>query len=382
MSRPHAAERTDTRRIRLEVAGMAAHLTFGPGLETTAAEIAALWEHLRAADGAEPPRFELDFAQAGSEPRAGTLSLQALPSATYTVSGHVTREVIRSLIGTRLLLHAASVSHPELGTVVMVGASGTGKSTAAAHLGRAGRYLTDELTILDPESFVITPYPKPVSRLDPEFGAKRDHALSTLGLTGPGPSDPAGTQTAAPSAVVLLHRIQDDEDGASSTISRVPLPEALVRIIPQTSSLEKLPGGLAALATLLATTGGALEVRYREASELEELLRRLPPAEPVEVLEIEGQEQQGVLEEGRIAIAPFRQALAVEAGVFVLRRSGAIHLCGLAALMWDLLRVSGPLTRAELEEQIVLELGEHPESGALLRTTLEELVGRGWARQG
>lgn len=382
MNRLHVSAHTDARRIRLEVAGMAAHLTFGPGLETTAAEVATLWEHLRVADGAEPPRFELDFALAGSEPPAGTLPLPALPSATYTVSGHVTREVIRSLIGTRLLLHAASVSHPELGTVVMVGASGAGKSTAAAHLGRAGRYITDELTILDPESFVITPYPKPVSRLDLELGAKRDHALSTLGLGGRGLSDPAGPDTAVPSAVVLLHRIRDDEDSASSAISRVPLPEALVRIVPQTSSLEKLPGGLAALATLLATTGGALEVRYREASELEELLRRLPPAEPVEVLEIEGQEDRGVLEEGRIAIAPFRQALAVEAGVFVLGRSGAIHLSGLAALVWDLLQDSGPLTRAELEEHIILELGEHPESGALLRATLEELVGHGWVRQG
>lgn len=367
---------------RLEVAGLGVLLTFGPGLEAVAEEIDDLWSHLRAADDGAAPQFHLDYALPGGDLPDGALPLRAERSATYTVSGHVTRKVIDFHLGTRLLLHAASVTHPELGTVVMVGESGAGKSTAATYLGRAGHYLTDELTILDPESFAITPYPKPLSRLDAELGAKRDHALPTLELTGGFPSDHAGPEMAVPSAVVLLHRIQDDENNASSTISRVPLPEALVRIVPQTSSLEKVPGGLAALATLLATTGGALEVRYREASELEELLRRLPSAERVEVLAIEGQEEQRVLEEGWLALAPFRQALAVETGVFVLGRSGAVHLSGLTALVWELLEDSGPLTYAELEKRLVLELGEHPDSGALLRTTLDVLVGHGVARQG
>lgn len=386
MSARSGRERSGIQVVRLEVAGLTVRLTFGPGLEEIADEVATLWEHLRATDSAEPPRIALDYALAGRTRTSGTLQLHAMPSATYTVSGHITREMIRSLIGTRLLLHAGAVVHPELGTVLLVGASGAGKSTSATQLGRTGGYLTDELTILDPESFELSPYPKPVSRHDPDLGAKRDHALPDLGLHPvpgpPAPSTSAQDAASAPSMVVLLDRIREDEDGERSRAVRVPLPEALVRIVPQTSSLWMLPGGLSALAALLETTGGALEVRYREASELEELLRGAPPGASGEATEIEGRDGPDAVEDGQVAIAPFRQALAVEAGVFVLGRSEAVHLSGLAALVWDLLQDSGTLTRAELEEQIVQELGEHPESAALLDAALAELLDRGWACQG
>jgi hypothetical protein len=384
MSPLRSSEPSDAHEVGLEVAGMSLRLTFGPGLGEVAAEIANLWRHLRA-DGAEPPRITLDYALSGTEMPEGTLPLRAQPAATYTVSGHITREVIRALIGTRLLLHAGAVTHPELGTVLLVGASGAGKSTAASRLGRADEYLTDELTILDAKSFAITPYPKPVSRYDSGLGAKRDRALPELGLRPPpddrdlGPEVQGATE---PSLIVLLDRIQDDETAERSSATRVPLAEALLRIVPQTSSLWEVPSGLAALAALLETTGGAVEVRYRDASELEELLHGIAPAAPEEVVEIERVEDRGMIEGGQVTVAPFRQALAIESGVFVLGASEAIHLAGLTALVWDLLRTTGPLTPAELEEQIVQELGEHPESAALLRNALAELAGRGWLRQG
>ena len=107
---------------RLEVAGHRVLLTFGPGLETVAEEIDALWSHLRAADDdGATPQIRLDYALAGGDLPAGTVPLPARLEASYTVSGHLTREVIRRLIGTRLLLHAGAVVHPELGTLVLVG---------------------------------------------------------------------------------------------------------------------------------------------------------------------------------------------------------------------------------------------------------------------
>lgn len=367
---------------RLEVAGHSVLLSFGPGLETVAEEIDALWSHLRAADDGATPQIRLDYALAGGDLPAGTVPLPARPEASYTVSGHLTREVIRRLIGTRLLLHAGAVAHPELGTLVLVGASGAGKSTASSLLGRDGAYLTDELTIITPGSFTLTPYPKPVSKHDPELGAKRDLALGALGLR---PADEVAV--AAPAMVLLLERIQD-EAGEGASVTRVPLSEALTRIVPQTSSLWKVPGGLAALAALLDSVGGALEVRYREAAELEELLRHLPPPEHVETVEIEPRPGDADAGEdtapapGTIAAAPFRQALAVESGLFVLGQHGAIHLPGLAGLVWDLLADAGPLTVDQLEQLVVEEIGEHPESAALVRGAVTELVGHGWARQG
>ena len=370
---------------RLEVAGHSVLLTFGPGLETVAEEIDTLWSHLLSADDdGATPQIRLDYALAGGDLPAGTVPLPARPEASYTISGHLTREVIRRLIGTRLLLHAGAVAHPELGTLVLVGASGAGKSTASSLLGRDGAYLTDELTIITPGSFAITPYPKPVSKHDPELGAKRDLALPGLGLRA---ADEAAAP--APAMVLLLERIQDEgELGEGSSVTRVPLSEALTRIVPQTSSLWEVPGGLAALAELLDSVGGALEVRYREAAELEELLRRLPPPEHVETVEIAPPPSDAAAGEdtapapGTIAAAPFRQALAVESGLFVLGQHGAIHLPGLAGLVWDLLADAGPLTFDQLEQLVIEEIGEHPESAALVRGTVAELVGHGWARQG
>lgn len=370
---------------RLEVAGHSVLLTFGPGLETVAEEIDTLWSHLLSADDdGATPQIRLDYALAGGDLPAGTVPLPARPEASYTISGHLTREVIRRLIGTRLLLHAGAVAHPELGTLVLVGASGAGKSTASSLLGRDGAYLTDELTIITPGSFTLTPYPKPVSKHDPELGAKRDLALPGLGLR-------AADEVAAPAPamVLLLERIRDEgELGEGSSVTRVPLSEALTRIVPQTSSLWEVPGGLAALAELLDSVGGALEVRYREAAELEELLRRLPPPEHVETVEIEPRPGDAAAGDdtapapGTIAAAPFRQALAVESGLFVLGQHGAIHLPGLAGLVWDLLADAGPLAFDQLEQLVVEEIGEHPESAALVRGTVAELVGHGWARQG
>ena len=193
----------------------------------------------------------------------------------------------------------------------------------------------------------------------------------------------------APAMVLLLERIQDEgELGEGSSVTRVPLSEALTRIVPQTSSLWEVPGGLAALAELLDSVGGALEVRYREAAELEELLRRLPPPEHVETVEIEPRPGDAAAGDdtapapGTIAAAPFRQALAVESGLFVLGQHGAIHLPGLAGLVWDLLADAGPLTFDQLEQLVVEEIGEHPESAALVRGAVAELVDHGWARQG
>ena len=379
------AARTTVTATRLEVAGHSVLLTFGPGLETVAEEIDTLWTHLLSADDdGATPQIRLDYALAGGDLPAGTVPLPARPEASYTISGHLTREVIRRLIGTRLLLHAGAVAHPELGTLVLVGASGAGKSTASSLLGRDGAYLTDELTIITPGSFTLTPYPKPVSKHDPELGAKRDLALPGLGLR-------AAEEVAAPAPamVLLLKRIRDDDEvGEGSSVTRVPLSEALTRIVPQTSSLWEVPGGLAALAALLDSVGGALEVRYREAAELEELLRRLPPPEHVETVEIEPRPGDADAGEdtapapGTIAAAPFRQALAVESGLFVLGQHGAIHLPGLAGLVWDLLADAGPLTVDQLEQLVVEEIGEHPESAALVRGAVAELVDHGWARQG
>jgi HprK-related kinase A len=62
-----------------------------------------------------------------------------------------------------LLLHAASVEKDGL-ALILTGESGAGKSTLSALLGEAGwRFMGDEFALLEPETGLLHPFPRPVS---------------------------------------------------------------------------------------------------------------------------------------------------------------------------------------------------------------------------
>jgi HprK-related kinase A len=70
-----------------------------------------------------------------------------------------------------LLLHASAVSRNGR-AVVMTGVSGAGKSTLSALLGERGwRFLGDEFVLLDPDTGMIAPFPRPVSLKNAAIGA-------------------------------------------------------------------------------------------------------------------------------------------------------------------------------------------------------------------
>lgn len=365
------------RSVNLTVAGMTVAATFGPGLEELADEIAALWAHALLPAPARDSDIPLEYALEGVDAPEGAIPMGTGPTATYLVSGSFTRRVIQNLIGTRLLIHAGAVEHPTLGVVVVVGRSGAGKSTATSRLGRSGRYLSDELTVLHPRNLAITAYPKPVSLGITGSRGKRDVALADLEL------EPA-LEGSAPDMVVLLDRRRDREDSeyAGDAVRRVPLAEALVQLVSQTSSLWRVPCGLEQLARLLTSTGGAIAVTYREADELAGLLA-IAPAGSEETFEpIPRAEHLEGLSAGTYGVAPYAQALALEAGVFVLTEREAGYLPGISGVIWDLLRTFGELSPNSLERQIAEEIGEHPESSRLVHASLDDLVTRGWVRRG
>ena len=77
-----------------------------------------------------------------------------------------TSRAIESARGTHLLFHAACLAAPDTGAaMVLVAASGTGKTTATRRLGPHFAYLTDETAIIAPDGLTVTPYPKPLSLL-------------------------------------------------------------------------------------------------------------------------------------------------------------------------------------------------------------------------
>lgn len=370
------------RELRLDVPGGPVDLLLDQGLDSVADQLAVLWGHVvadddgrgarrfgdegAAADGDERPGrsapvAELRYATAPTE-GARTLAPHD-PSACYKVSGDVTRAVIRALLGTRMLLHAGTVLLEGTGITMLVGASGAGKSTAAAVLGREGAYLSDELAIIDPDDLTVTAYPKPVSRVVHDR-VKQDLALPDIGLRPVLAAGPVDT-------VVLLAR---DPDAEGASLHRVCLIEAAATIVAQSSSMWRLPDPLGAIARMLRHAGGALRARYRESTELSALLGAPPAAqaEPWETIEPEPPAQSPPVGAGLVG-APFVQALRSEGATLVLQTGNAVSLTGLAELVWDLVREHGPLDLPDLEERVIATVGENPDSARMIASAVAQV---------
>lgn len=381
---------TDVHGLVLDLAGgpLAVQVTASSSDDASAlaAELRRLWSHVviepDADDEIESITVRRPLRQPGTDEDQDALC-EAIERDTYAASGLVTRAVLPRLVGTRVLLHAGTVRREDSGTTTVIGPSGAGKSTAISTLGEGAVYLSDELTILDPETFTITGYPKPVSRAS-AAGHKRDVALSELGLT---PARDAG----APDHILLLSR--DPQRTAPAELTRCPMATAIVRITEQSSSMWLLPRPLETLARLLDSVGGALEARYSESRDLPALLREPPAAlrEEWTVLDpAPGSTSESADEESApaaqrpaadapvsltetVAAAPFRQALFTQDGVVVLREMSILHLTGLNALVWEILAESGPLTGHDVARQLVATIGEHPEAEEFTRQALDHL---------
>ncbi|PMC74799.1 hypothetical protein [Brachybacterium sp. UMB0905] len=373
MTPPETTPGTTGSDLHLQLDGALLHLHLGEGLEELAGTLAHLWEHVVVPAGEREPDIVLDLVAPGEQRKGAVIVPPSGAATAYVVSGLITRKLIARRAGTRLMLHAGTIQHPDLGVVTLIGPSGAGKSTATRTLAAAGRYLSDELTILDPSDLRITGYPKPVSLGTGPGRDKGDLALPDLGLI-PAHAAPA------PDIMVVLRREQDCN--GSGAVRRLPLGEALAAVVPQTSSLWELPDGLGILTGLLTRTGGAVEVRYTESAQLAELLSELPPALHSPHAPLPAPQAAMAPGPGLLQAAPTAQALAVEGGVFALDQRRAVHLPGLSGLVWEILRTDGPLTLADTIQTVVAELGEDPASGDIVTRVLEGLVASRWVIRG
>ncbi|MCV7704477.1 PqqD family peptide modification chaperone [Micrococcus luteus] len=177
--------------------------------------------------------------------------------------------------GTHLMFHAACLADPDSGAgVVLAAASGTGKTTATRTLGRHYAYLTDETAIIAPEDLTITPFPKPLSLLGADGRRpKRQAGPDELGL-GP-------TRGATLRCIAVLDRVREPEGDVTARSEPMPLADALTELVPQTSSLSRLPRGLVTLCRTLDRLGGARRLVYAEAADLRPVVDELLAAEPV-----------------------------------------------------------------------------------------------------
>ena len=241
------------------VSALGVHVLCRPADRATADALREAWADAVVADpaGTEPAAT----LTVGLDP-ACDVSGTDLAEVLHHLSPAVTQRAIAAHQGTLVMLHAAALADPATGaTAVLVAASGTGKTTASATLGRRFAYLSDETAAVMRDG-VVLPYRKPLSII--EGGTfKVQRSPRGLGLL-------TTDRECRLAALLVIERRPDHAD--APTLEVLPTVDAIAALAPQTSYLPSLDRPLHRLAELSALAGGVHHVTYREAAGLGDVL--------------------------------------------------------------------------------------------------------------
>ncbi|MFM6849752.1 MAG: hypothetical protein ACKOVB_11700, partial [Terrabacter sp.] len=167
------------------------------------------------------------------EPAAAVVDLTGLGddelAHDYALTSRVTMVALEATAGQRVNLHAGAVADTDGRALAVIGASGSGKTTAIGLLATRLGYLSDETTSLD-DALTVHAHPKPLSVITDTDAPHRKQSVSPddLGLLRP----PASARL---HRIVLLHRGDDD----SGLVPLAPA-HAIAAMVPQSSSLALL----------------------------------------------------------------------------------------------------------------------------------------------
>lgn len=290
-----------------------------------------------------------------------TLARSALPLSDamgYRLTSEITRAAIEASAARLSLLHGAALAAPDGRVVALVAPSGTGKTTAALTLGRAGwGYVTDELVGLDGPN--VIGFPKPLSLVRPEDPeAKRQVGPDEAGL-----ARPRGPLVLA--RVGLLRR----EPDVTPAIEPVSGLAAVAGLAGQSCGLTRLPGALQRLAGLVQRCG-AWSLRYAESVQLDALLRELlnltPAPFPWTALDREATSPGP----GWIRGAALDGVRSGSEAVLLVRDQ-LVHLGPLATSVWQAL--ARPRTEPDLLDDLVATHGPPPDDAPGLPAVLTDL---------
>ncbi|GIN04309.1 hypothetical protein Pve01_59670 [Planomonospora venezuelensis] len=355
--------------VHVEVAGGHA--------DTVAAELLRAWSRCdaRRVDDAQgrSVRVVVDDDPAAIDDAAARGSI-AGPSASVVADQlalAVTLQAIAANEGDLLMLRAAAVADPETGRcVVLVGPTGSGRSTAARTLGRHFGYVTDDTVALTP-SLDLLPYRKPLAVGETAEGLR---SPDELGLR-------EAPEALRPAAVLLLER--HSEGFVPPELIELSTAEAVAHLSGNASYLRSLDRPLHRLAALVEEVGAVHRVDYREADDLVAVTQQLlnhptprdiepEPDEPT-LTELLGRATPG---DGPSVRCEDFVDLHVSDGVgTVMLGETVVALSFLATRIVTLLG-DGAATLDDLAEALLVEFGE-PESGdarSLVETHVADLV--------
>ena len=310
------------------------------------------------------------------------LAAETVEIVESTLTSVLTASAIEHERGQLLMVHAAGLADTATGkTVMLVGPSGTGKTTLSRVLGQEFGYVTDETLAITPDHAVRS-YPKPLSLFPEgrEFG-KEQHSPDDLGLT------PAPEQLTLAAAVILDRQPAGFQP---PVLSEVPLLEAIALIAEQTSYFAHLDKPLHQLADAIQSVGGAVRITYSEAEDVVPLVRELlagpivpaPDAPPAAILPLNEIGFSAQPFGHTIARTELLDLLLHESGAVALTQDGrALVINPLAARILTLIGDT-PTTLPPVAEALAAEFGE-PESDldqAALRLAddvVADLIGAG-----
>jgi hypothetical protein len=358
-----SASANGSNALYLEALGSRFVVTCGSAGE--AAAIQQQWSRLGAGGSGPQPDMAIDLRSMPAEQQGRALL------------SHLTVRAIEAAAGDRLMLHAAGVADADGRVLALVGPSGMGKTTASVYLSRHGfGYVTDETVSIGPDADVL-PFGRPLSlrRARAEVQISPDE----LGLGRP----PADLRIAR---IVLLDRVPGHPD--PPTLATVPLVDALLELIPQTSAVAKLRQPLQYMSRVIDRCGPVLRLTYGEMDERVRLLlseslshetsarerwhavpsRRRGPSEldPEGSSRVNGRE----LFQGDIA-----DGIASQRDMLLLVDQVPVRLGEIGLAIWRAAR--NGVAQTEIMSIVEQQHGAHPEGLRIVREAVDQMLEAG-----
>lgn len=283
-----------------------------------------------------------------------------LDFAAERLTVEVTLKMLEQLAGKTTLFHAAALGHEASQKgMILIGPSGRGKTTASRFLGQHFLYLSDETSVIDSD-FHLHPYPKPLSVIVDPARPKQQINPVDEGMRALSPLN----DEIELAHMVLLNR----QDGVPTPYAeRVPLADALLGMVSETSGLDVSEKGLNKLNDLINHCGGVLRVTYTEIGDTLPIFTSLFEGglsldgewQPEAIELLESNEDATIAEVNTAARAKDTSLLQVGERYLMVSGRQLLEPSNLCIDIWA--RLEKPMPSDQLKKELMEDYGEIPD---------------------